>query len=56
MEDYITLTGKVVKQVWSITANMINEWQAEFIARFNYPKKKQTHVIWNNIERKKIAF
>ena len=54
-EEYITLTGKLEKRVWNITDNVINEWQAEFTARFNYPKKKQTHVTWINIERKKIS-
>ena len=52
-EEYINLTGKVVNKVWSITANVINGWQAEFTARFNNPTKKQTHVTWNNIEKKK---
>ena len=35
---------------------MINEWQAEFNARFNYPKTKHTAITWNNIEREKIGF
>ena len=52
-EEYITLIGKLGKRVWNITDNVIKEWQAEFTARFNYPKKKQTHVTWINIERKK---
>ena len=50
-EEYITLTWKAGKRVWHITTNVINEWQAEFTERFNYPTKKQTYVTWINIER-----
>ena len=55
MEECITLIGKVGRKGRSVTANVIKEWKAEFSAIFNYPKKKQPHVTWNNIERKKIA-
>ena len=40
-EEYITLPGKLGKRVWNITNNVINECQAKFTARFNYPKKSK---------------